>query len=365
MQGLWYTLHDTKLDELPNRTKPNQTDPNRIMQSFVQAMRLTNIAAAVLLFGNFLPVTRSSYCSFGGRRTLSSELPFFEADDDVAMSVFDLFEEDTEEWEDTSDIVHFPFLSRRRTTTEQMMTLTLSEQCIEALSQEDEDEELTASEEEEMDAIDERIQSKGCNMVSATPNVTDSLDIFGDYSNCPDEVASLRASCEEADDDDSGESQSVYVDLPAHQMICTAYVPVLRQLTFHLNAQNVSSCLTKSCHNSSDSDDPSPDWTIADMEFMQEQKLLTCGCGYKKVTCTMLSLEGLDLLEQPLSGGSIATTTQEEEVDSELEQQSSSGGPIAAETTQEEVDAGAATMTLGCSSTSFVGLVIAVAMALF
>eukprot|EP00751_Fragilariopsis_kerguelensis_P021608 CAMPEP_0170897360 /NCGR_PEP_ID=MMETSP0734-20130129/45407_1 /TAXON_ID=186038 /ORGANISM="Fragilariopsis kerguelensis, Strain L26-C5" /LENGTH=188 /DNA_ID=CAMNT_0011289905 /DNA_START=428 /DNA_END=991 /DNA_ORIENTATION=+ len=188
------------------------------------------------------------------------------------------------------------------------MTLTLSEQCIEALSKEDEDEELIASEEEEMDAIDERIKSKGCNMVSATPNVTDSLDIFGDYSNCPDEVASLRASCEEADDDDSGESQSVYVDLPAHQMICTAYVPD------------------------------------------------------KKVTCTMLSLEGLGLLEQPSSGGSIATTTQEEEVDSELEQ-SSSGGPIAAETTQEEVDADAATTTSRCSSTSFVGLVITVAMA--
>ena len=74
-------------------------------------MKLTNIAAAHLL-GIFLPLAQS-YCSFG-RRTLSEqELPLFEAGDDVAVSVPDLFEEDIEEWED-SDIVLF--LSRRTTT---------------------------------------------------------------------------------------------------------------------------------------------------------------------------------------------------------------------------------------------------------
>jgi len=343
-------------------------------------MKLTNIAAAFLL-GTFLPVIRSyKYCSFGGRRTLSSELPFefeFEAgnDDDVAVSVSDLFEEDTE-WEDSdSDIVPVPFLSRRRTTTEQMLTVTLSEQCIEALSKEDEDDEmLTESEEEEMEAMKESIQRKGCEVYSAIPNITDSVDIVVDYSNCMEELASARASCEEADDDSGGK----FVDLPAHQMICTAYVPVLRQLTFHMDFQNASSCIPQSCHNNSsasdDDNDPSPTtWTIADMELIQEQGLLTCGCGYKKVTCTMVSLEGAELLElkqpPPPSGGAsiaaeIATTQQEEEVNSELEQPLS-GGPIAAETTQEEVESGAATTTSRFFSSTFVGLFIATVMALF
>ena len=90
--------------------------------------------------------------------------------------------------------------------------MTLSEQCIEALSKEDEDKELTELEEEEMNAMNKMIQMKGCEKYSATQNITDSLDTVIDYSNCPDELASSRASCEA--DDDSGESVSV--DWPAH-----------------------------------------------------------------------------------------------------------------------------------------------------
>jgi len=258
-------------------------------------MKLTNIAA--LFLGNFLPVAQS-YCSFG---RILSELQF-EAEADVP----DL-SEDTE-WDD-SDIVRF--LSRR---SEQ---ITLSEQCVEDDSKK---RNYTESEQEELDALDQTMQMKGCEMVGMTPNTTNSVEFTIDNSNCSDEMPRFRAVC---DADDSYQ----LVEWRALKAICTVFVPVdntttaLQEIIYNMHWQDATSCVTKSCPSDAN------DWTATDMEFSLEQSMLTCGCGFVNASCTVEYLEDSDAVVQ----------------------------------TQDEVDSGAKMAQL--VSSTFVGLVTA-AMAL-
>jgi len=266
-------------------------------------MKLANIAA--LFLGNFLPVAQS-YCSFG---RILSELQFEAEADDIMINDFAVpdLSEDTE-W-DGSDIVRF--LSRRSDQ------ITLSEQCVEDDSN---NPNRTESEEEELDALDETMQMKGCRMYDMTPNTTYSMEATFDNSNCSDEVSRFRAVC---DADDSYQ----LVEWRAFKTICTAFASVdntttaLQEIIYNMHWKNATSCVPKSCPSDAN------DWTAADMEFYLEQSMLTCDCGYVNASCTVEYLEDSDAVVQ----------------------------------TQEEVDSGAKMAQL--VSSTFVGLVTA-AMAL-
>jgi len=221
-------------------------------------MNFTN--TATLFLGSLLHPVDQSYCSFG---RISSELQF-EAEADVPN-----LSEDTE-WDD-SGIDRF--LSRR---SEQ---ITLSEQCVE------EQRNFTESEQKEIDALRETLEMKGCEMATYSNPPPYTANITIDNSNCSDEVTRYRAVC---DADDSFQ----LVEWRAFKSICTGFAPVdntgaLKEIIFNMHFQNATSCNPKSCPNGND-------WTAADIEFILEQDILTCDCGYVNASCALEYLDDSD-----------------------------------------------------------------------